>query len=183
MAALVARHIRGLVDNESPAPEAAATAGGALPAKLDPVLIDGSEGTSVQLAPCCQPIPGDKIIGQLKRDQGLIVHTEDCYLAKRQRAKEPERWIEVAWDQNLNRRFDCRLKILVRNEKGILARVAVEIGESDADISYVSMDDDKDPMMTQITFTIQVENRIHLARLIRNVRGISAVARILRDRG
>ncbi len=183
MAALVARHIHGMLDIELPAPEAATTAGGPLPAKLDPVMIDGSEGTSVQLAPCCQPIPGDKIIGQLKRDQGLIVHTEDCYLAKRQRTKEPERWIEVAWAQNLNRRFDCRLKILVRNEKGILARVAVEIGESDADITYVSMDDDKDPMMTQIIFTIQVENRIHLARLIRNVRGISAVARILRDRG
>jgi len=182
MAALVARHIHGMVDTELPAPEATTT-GGPLPAKLDPVVIDGSEGTSVQLAPCCQPIPGDKIIGQLKRDQGLIVHTEDCYLAKRQRTKEPERWIEVAWAQNLNRRFDCRLKILVRNEKGILARVAVEIGESDADITYVSMDDDKDPMMTQIIFTIQVENRIHLARLIRNVRSISAVARILRDRG
>ncbi|HTN65685.1 MAG TPA: bifunctional (p)ppGpp synthetase/guanosine-3',5'-bis(diphosphate) 3'-pyrophosphohydrolase [Burkholderiaceae bacterium] len=182
MAALVARHIHGMLDSESPAPAAAAATGGPLPAKLDPVVIDGSEGTSVQLAPCCQPIPGDKIIGQLKRDQGLIVHTEDCYLAKRQRTKEPERWIEVAWAQSLNRRFDCRLKILVRNEKGILARVAVEIGESDADITYVSMDDDKDPMMTQIIFTIQVENRIHLARLIRNVRAISAVARILRDR-
>jgi GTP pyrophosphokinase len=184
MAALVARHIHGLVDDgQTLAPEAIVVEGAALPAKLDPVVIDGSEGASVQLAPCCQPIPGDKIIGQLKRDQGLIVHTEDCYVAKRQRAKEPERWIEVAWDRNLNRRFDCRLKILVKNEKGILARVAVEIGESDADITYVSMDDDKDPMMTEITFTIQVENRIHLARLIRNVRGISAVARILRDRG
>src|SRR4030067_3645596 len=98
MAALVARHIRGMADSDSLAHEAAAITSGALPARLNPVMIDGSEGTSVQLAPCCQPIPGDKIIGLLKRDQGLVVHTEDCYLAKRQRAKEPERWVEVAWE-------------------------------------------------------------------------------------
>ncbi len=183
MATLVARHIHGLINNEALPTASGSTEGETPAAGLDPVVIEGSEGTSVQLAPCCQPIPGDRIIGQLKRDQGLVVHAEDCYVAKRQRAKEPERWIPVVWGQNLNRRFDCRLKILVKNEKGILARVAVEIGESDADITYVSMDDDKDPMMTQITFTIQVENRIHLARLIRNVRGISAVARILRERG
>ncbi|MGB6055272.1 MAG: bifunctional (p)ppGpp synthetase/guanosine-3',5'-bis(diphosphate) 3'-pyrophosphohydrolase [Burkholderiaceae bacterium] len=178
MATLVARHIHGLLDGDAAAGEVASDA-----AALEPVVIDGSEGSSVQLAPCCQPIPGDRIVGQLKRDQGLLVHVEDCYIGKRQRAKEPERWIPVVWSDQPSRRFDCRLKILVRNEKGILARVAGEIGESDADITYVSMDDDKDPMMTQITFTIQVENRIHLARLIRNLRGISAVARILRERG
>jgi GTP diphosphokinase / guanosine-3',5'-bis(diphosphate) 3'-diphosphatase len=181
MATLVARHIHGLIDAEA-APSVTPSKTGESAARLDPVIIDGSEGSSVQFAPCCQPIPGDSIVGQLKRDQELIVHTDDCYLAKRQRAKEPDRWIEVAWAQHLNRRFDCRLKILVKNEKGVLARVAAEIGESDADISYVGMDEDKASMMTQITFTIQVENRVHLARLIRNVRSISAVARILRER-
>jgi len=179
MAPLVARHIHGLLDGDA----AAAGAASGETAALEPVVIDGSEGSSVQLAPCCQPIPGDRIIGQMKRDQGMLVHVEDCYVGKRQRAKEPERWIPVVWSDKPSRRFDCRLKILVRNEKGILARVAGQIGEADADITYVSMDDDKDPMMTQITFTIQVENRIHLARMIRNLRSISAIARILRERG
>jgi len=179
MAPLVARHIHGLLGGDA----VAAGAASGETAALEPVVIDGSEGSSVQLAPCCQPIPGDRIIGQMKRDQGILVHVEDCYVGKRQRAKEPERWIPVVWSSTPSRRFDCRLKILVRNEKGILARIASQIGEADADITYVSMDDDKDPMMTQITFTIQVENRIHLARMIRNLRGISAIARILRERG
>ena len=119
-----------------------------MPAKLDPVTIYGSEGVSVQLAPCCLPIPGDQIIGQLRRDQGLMVHAADCYLAKRLRAKEPDRWIDVHWGTELNRRFDCRISVLIHNEKGILARVAAEIGESDANIIYVGMDEDKDQLMT-----------------------------------
>jgi guanosine-3',5'-bis(diphosphate) 3'-pyrophosphohydrolase len=183
MAALVARHIMGLVES--------ASAQSALPnakvddaaEKLTAVTIYGNEGISVQLSPCCQPIPGDALIGHLKRDQGLAVHTDDCEVAKRQRAKEPDRWIDVVWGKDLNRRFDCRIKVLVKNERGILARVAAEIGESDANITFVGMDEDRDTVMTELRFTIQVEDRIHLARLMRNVRRVSGVTRILRERG
>ncbi|SNS27831.1 GTP pyrophosphokinase [Noviherbaspirillum humi] len=181
MATLVARHIRNLIENETvqalPAPADSAATG-----KLDPVIITGTEGVSVQLAGCCHPIPGDGIIGQLRRDQGLTVHTTDCEPAKRSRAKEPDRWIELAWGNDLTRRFECRIKVLVQNEKGVLARVAAEIGESDANITHVGMDDDRDHDMTQLRFTVQVEDRVHLARLMRNVRRVPRVARILRER-
>jgi GTP pyrophosphokinase len=184
MAALVARHIMGLVESDAAAPKPQTDANGELvPAKIDPVVIYGTEGISVQLAPCCLPIPGDAITGQMRRDQGLMVHTIECETAKRQHAKEPDRWIEVTWGDGINRRFDCRISLLTKNEKGILARVAAEIGESDANISNVGMDDDKDHLMTHFRFTVQVEDRVHLARLMRNVRRISGVTRLLRDRG
>jgi hypothetical protein len=83
MPALVARHIFGLMDGDvDTVPRRRAMA-----AELDPVTIYGSEGVSVQLAPCCLPIPGDQIIGQLRRDQGLVVHTGDCSQAKRLRVQ------------------------------------------------------------------------------------------------
>lgn len=183
MAALVARHILGLMENDTQVPKPQVDVNGDIVLnKIDPVIIYGTEGISVQLAPCCHPIPGDAINGQMKRDQGLIIHTIDCELAKRQRSKEPDRWIEVVWGSDLNRRFDCRITLVVRNEKGILARVAAEIGESDANITHVGMDDDKDQLMTHLHFTVQVEDRVHLARLMRNVRRISGVTRLLRDR-
>jgi GTP pyrophosphokinase len=181
MATLVARHIRGMMESDinAPLPPLVTENGNS---KFDPVTIYGNEGSAVQLAQCCLPIPGDGIIGQLKRDQGITVHSTDCETAKRQQTKEPDRWIELAWGTDLSRRFDCRIKILVDNEKGVLARVAAEIGESDANITYVGMDDDRDHLMKQLRFTIQVEDRIHLARLMRNVRRIPGVARILRER-
>lgn len=177
MPALVARHIFGLMDETGALPAAQPSTAG----ELDPVTIYGSEGVSVQLAPCCLPIPGDSIIGQLRRDQGLVVHTADCSQAKRLRMKEPDRWIAVQWGTELNRRFDCRIRLLINNEKGILARVAAEIGESDANITYVGMDED-DQNMTQLRFTIQVKDRVHLAHLIRNLRRVAGVNRVERER-
>ena len=183
MAALVARHILGLVESETPAATVQNVEGEVIHNKPAPVIIYGNEGVSVQLAQCCMPIPGDGLQGQLRRDQGLVVHALDCYQAKRNRAKEPDRWIDVVWGEELNRRFDCRIMVLVKNERGMLARIAAEIGESDANIIYVAMDGEKDQLMMQLKFTIQVEDRVHLARLLRNVRRIPHVARIMRERG
>ncbi|MBY0241634.1 MAG: bifunctional (p)ppGpp synthetase/guanosine-3',5'-bis(diphosphate) 3'-pyrophosphohydrolase [Burkholderiaceae bacterium] len=178
MAALVARHIFGLIGGES----AAMPVDHNSAAELEPVTICGSEGVSVQLAQCCQPIPGDGIIGQLRRDQGLLVHTTDCSIAKRQRQKEPDRWIPVKWGHDINRRFDCRIKLLIENEKGILARVAAEIGESDANITFVGMDEDAEHVLHQLRFTVQVKDRVHLAGLLRNIRKVAGVNRVLRER-
>ncbi|MFM2089305.1 MAG: hypothetical protein RLZZ237_4174 [Pseudomonadota bacterium] len=178
MATLVARHIFGLIGGEAASMPVEHNSG----SELDPVTICGTEGVSVQLAPCCLPIPGDQIIGQLRRDQGLLVHTSDCSQAKRQRTKEPDRWIAVRWGTELNRRFDCRIKVLINSERGILARVAAEIGESDANIIYVGMDEDKDNVLDQLRFTVQVKDRVHLAALLRNVRRVAGVNRILRER-
>ncbi|MES2760418.1 MAG: bifunctional (p)ppGpp synthetase/guanosine-3',5'-bis(diphosphate) 3'-pyrophosphohydrolase [Pseudomonadota bacterium] len=179
MAALVARHIFGLIDDDLAALPSDQHASAS---ELDPVTIYGSEGVSVQLAPCCLPIPGDQITGQLRRDQGLVVHTSDCMPAKRLRMKEPDRWIAVQWGTELNRRFDCRIRLLINNEKGILARVAAEIGESDANITYVGMDEDEEHVMTQLRFTIQIKDRVHLAHLIRNLRRVAGVTRVERER-
>jgi GTP pyrophosphokinase len=179
MPALVARHIFGLMGNPA---DALPTQPSQHSPELDPVTIYGSEGVSVQLAPCCLPIPGDQITGQLRRDQGLVVHTTDCSQAKRLQGKEPDRWIAVQWGTELNRRFDCRIRLLINNEKGILARVAAEIGESDANITYVGMDEDDEHMMTQLRFTIQVKDRVHLAHLIRNLRRVAGVNRVERER-
>jgi guanosine-3',5'-bis(diphosphate) 3'-pyrophosphohydrolase len=178
MAALVARHIFGLLGGES----ASVPVDHNSAADLDPVTIYGSEGVSVQLAPCCLPIPGDQIIGQLRRDQGLQVHTADCSIAKRHRDKEPDRWIPVKWGSELNRRFDSRIRLLINNEKGILARVAAEIGESDGNITFVGMDEDSEHVLHQLRFTIQVKDRVHLAGLLRNVRKVAGVNRVTRER-
>jgi GTP pyrophosphokinase len=181
MATLVARHILDLIEDEPSSIPFLQLLHEHPPAtKLDPVVIYGSEGISAELATCCLPIPGDEIIGQLKRDQGLVVHTCDCPTGKRQLQKEPERWIDVAWGSDLNRRFECKFTILTTNERGSLARVAAEIGDSDANIINVEMEGSSFDALSQICFTIQVEDRKHLARLMRNVRHIVGVSKIVR---
>ena len=183
IAALVARHVLNLVEGDNlEHPHTHQDVDDLRGGRVDPVVIYGSEGVAVQLAQCCLPIPGDAIVGQLKRDQGVTVHALDCEVARRQRNKEPDRWIDVVWGNDLNRRFDCRIMLLLKNERGVLARVAAEIGESDANITFVGMEDDKDQLLTQLRFTVQIEDRVHLARLMRNVRRIPGVQRLLRER-
>jgi GTP diphosphokinase / guanosine-3',5'-bis(diphosphate) 3'-diphosphatase len=183
MAALVARHIFGLMEVKPKQRHRFNAAHEILVEKLDPVMIYENDGISVQLANCCLPIPGDAVSGQVKRDQGLTVHTDDCSTAKRLRIKEPERWIEVKWGNELYRQFDCRIKLLVNNQPGVLARVAGEIGQSGANIAFVNMEEDKGDGLNELHFTIQVEGRVHLARLIRNIRRVEGVARVERERG
>jgi GTP pyrophosphokinase len=183
MAMLVARHIQGQeanpTDKNQPKKSDLKAEN-----KIKPVVISGNEpSSSVHLAPCCLPIPGDALAGQLRRDQTLQVHVADCEVAKRQRAKEQGRWIDVHWAKDHARRFECRIRVLLQDEKGALARLAAEINESDSNIVHVGMDESKAGLMTELKFTIQVEDRIHLARLMRNVKRVKGVERILRERG
>jgi GTP pyrophosphokinase/guanosine-3',5'-bis(diphosphate) 3'-pyrophosphohydrolase len=62
------------------------------------VVIRGSEGMAVQLANCCRPIPGDEIVGSMKKGQGLVVHAVSCRQAAKSRRVEPEQWLDVEWD-------------------------------------------------------------------------------------
>jgi GTP pyrophosphokinase len=180
MAMLVARHIHGLIQGKTDAtslPENQSST------KIKPVNITGHEpASSVQLAPCCLPIPGDALTGHLRRDQTLSVHAAECEVAKRLRSKEPGRWIDVSWANEHARRFDSRIRVLLRDEKGALARLAAEINESDSNIVHVGMDEGSNSPMIELRFTVQVEDRVHLARLMRNVKRVKGVERILRER-
>jgi len=147
----------------------------------EPVLIYGSEGMTVQLAECCRPIPGDNIIGQLNLDRGLVVHASGCDYAKRLVFKEPDKWIPVAWGEDLGRSFDCRLSIYAQDEQGLLARIASEINESGANITYVGMDEGKGDTFTKLRFIVQVEDRDHLARLMRRLRHVHGVTKLARE--
>lgn len=151
-------------------------------ARAAPMTIQGNEGQAVQLAPCCGPIPGDSIIAGIRLGHGLVVHTEDCPVAQRNRAREPERWVAVAWDANTAKHFSTRLDIVTRNERGVLGRIAAEITATDANIVHVNMHDDAVSTVA-LNLTIQVENRKHLAHVIRAVRRVPHVQKIVRVRG
>ncbi len=140
------------------------------------VTIQGTEGMAVQFAKCCRPIPGDPIIGVIKSGQGLVVHTHDCPTLRRGRSGE--QWLDVVWDKQITRPFDVSIKLIVANRRGVLAKVAAAIAEADSNIENVNFNSEGD--YTAIYFTLQVNNRVHLAKIMRNLRRISEVIRIIR---
>jgi len=146
-------------------------------AATPPITIQGTEGMAVQFAQCCRPIPGDPIIGVIKSGQGLIVHTHDCPTLRRGRSGN-EQWLDVVWDKNINRPFDVSIKLLAANQRGVLAKVAAAIAEAEANIENISFTPEGE--YTALQFTLEVNNRLHLANVMRSLRRIQQVVRIIR---
>src|SRR5512134_1600194 len=142
-----------------------------------PITVRGTEGMAVQFARCCRPIPGDPIIGFIKKDQGLVIHTHDCPAIAKNRG-DPDKWLDVEWDSATTRPFEVSIRLVVVNEKGVLAKVAAEIAEHGSNIEHVGMEGEG-PYST-MNFMLQVKNRIHLAHIMRGLRRIPEVARIHR---
>jgi len=141
------------------------------------VTILGNEGMAIQFAKCCRPIPGDPIIGVIKPGQGLIVHTHDCPSLRKGRSGTEE-WLDVAWDKNINKLFEVSIKLIVANQRGVLAKVASSIAEAESNIENVHFSSEGE--YTALYFTLQVNNRLHLASVMRNLRRIQEVVRITR---
>ncbi len=152
------------------------------PSPHAPVLIRGTEGMAVQLANCCHPIPGDSIVGHIRKGQGLAVHQADCLHAQRARRADPERWIELQWANDSTANFTVGLDVSALNERGVLGRIAVGIAEGDSNILNVHVDDE-DARVALIHFKIQVRDRVHLAKVIRSLRRVKQVVQIARPRG
>jgi RelA/SpoT family (p)ppGpp synthetase len=145
-----------------------------------PITVHGSEGIAVQFARCCRPIPGDPIIGFIKKGQGLVVHTHDCPTAQKSRS-DPEKWVDVDWDPDTGRMFDASIRVDAANQRGVLAKVAAAIAECGSNIYNVHMDEERG-VYTTMQFTIQVADRVHLSQVMRALRRIPEVVRLARTK-
>ncbi|MCB5185663.1 bifunctional (p)ppGpp synthetase/guanosine-3',5'-bis(diphosphate) 3'-pyrophosphohydrolase [Methylobacillus gramineus] len=152
------------------------------PKVLDTITIRGSEGMAVQFAQCCRPIPGDPILGFINKDKGLVIHTHDCPAIRKFRL-DPDKWLDVEWDPQGHRLYKVSLKLVVANRRGMLAKIASGIAEAGSNIDNVSMEEADNSTYTNMNFTVQVENRVHLAELMRRLRKIPDVVRINRVKG
>ncbi len=143
-----------------------------------PLAIQGTEGTVVQFAKCCRPIPGDKILGLLTAGRGIVIHTQDCKNVAEFR-KYPEKWLDVQWAEGVEGDFPVDLRIEVNNQRGVLAIVAAAVAETQANIDNISLDE-RDGLHTTLNLTVSVTGRVHLARIIRRLRAIEQVLKIIR---
>ena len=179
LAAVVARRFapdHPLIATTAAADEAMAAA------RTMPIQIRGHEGQAVQLAPCCGPLPGDVIVAGVRIGHGLVVHTAECPVAMRARMKEPDRWVDVVWDQETAKHFSARIEIMAKNERGILSRIAAEVAQADSNIINATMHEDAiDTVM--LNLTVQVDSRKHLAQVFRSIRHVSQVQKIVRAKG
>ena len=166
LAPLTARFLIGMQDDNSQ-PEAAS------------LVIAGTEGVVVGYAKCCHPIPGDDVMGYLSSGRGVIIHRNSCGNMINFR-KQPEKWIAVGWEEDIDRDFSSQIQVETLNKTGVLAEVAAMIADSDSNIEQVSVIDRHEDG-TVLTFLLQVKDRIHLARIMRKIKQMPNVLRVSRD--
>ena len=143
-----------------------------------PLSITGTEGMVVNFPKCCLPIPGDPILGFVTTGRGIVVHHQTCPNVTEFR-NHPDKWLDVAWEEQTEGNFSTNIRVEVTNQRGVLARIATEIAARDANIVSVEMHD-KDDRYTTLKFVVEVTNRVHLANIIRRIRNIRHVSRISR---
>ncbi len=154
-------------------------AGGTTQRAQEKILINGSERGVVSFAGCCQPIPGDEIMGYHTAGKGIVVHRMDCPNLAELR-KSPERWVPIGWDSSVVGDYDTALVVEVENGTGVLAQLAAAIAQSQSNIERVDYLD-RDFNAAVLCFNIQVRDRNHLAEVMRRLRRLSVVQAVRRQ--
>ena len=142
------------------------------------LAIQGTEGMVVKFAKCCRPIPGDPISGFFKMGHGIIVHIKNCPQAALLQ-NDPERYLPVRWEKEQEGEFKVDVKVEALNRRGVLAQITESISDSDANIEDIHLDQ-HDGNYCSLSLTLTIQNRTHLARVLRRLRSLKQVSRITR---
>jgi GTP diphosphokinase / guanosine-3',5'-bis(diphosphate) 3'-diphosphatase len=141
------------------------------------VRIQGADGLMVRYAQCCQPVPGDPVVGYVTRGRGVSIHRADCpnllFLAH-----EPERRLEIDWQEMAGERFTVRLTLEANDRRGLYADIAAAVSATGTDIR--SMELQTIDGRVAGSALVEVENLAHLEKIMRaarRVKGVSEVAR------
>ena len=147
------------------------------PKKAESVVIQGMRDVMVRYAKCCNPVPGDPIIGYISRGRGVTVHTSDCPTIQEM---EPERLLAVRWEGGEDSMpYPARIRILAKNVKGVLGIVATMLSEENANIesgTVRSLMGNK----AELDFVVEVRDTVHLYNIIDKIRALESVEEVSR---
>jgi GTP pyrophosphokinase len=146
--------------------------------KDDAIKIKGIDGLVIRFAKCCNPIPGDKILGFITLGRGLTVHLEDC---PNVHAYDERRKVEVSWELNKNYTYPVRLRILGDDKKGLLSELTNIISSGKANILNAKVTTYPDRSAASI-FEIEIEHASQLQKIMKSIEKIKAVRTVERIR-
>ena len=145
--------------------------------KTEGVGISGVDGVLMRFAKCCNPVPGDPIIGYISRGLGISVHRADCPNVANM---EPERLISVHWDGVEEKPYEAGIFIIAKNEHGVLALVAQILAKNNVNITGLNMDNLVDGR-AKLRFTVEVLDATQLYQLIEAIRALPPILKMVRD--
>ncbi len=144
------------------------------------VTVKGIDNLLIRFSKCCNPVPGDKIIGFITKGRGISVHRKDCINIISMPEEEKQRFIEVEWDkQKENMSYDSDIHIIAEDRKGLFADLSRACEDMDVHIAGVNAKSAKDGVIN-ITMTLSISNTSQIEKILRTLRGVQGVIDVYR---
>ena len=140
------------------------------------IIVEGIDNCLIKFSRCCDPLPGDEIIGFITRGHGVSIHTRKCSNVPRDvtKAAEPERWINAYWDNKVQNNYRVTLAITCMNRVGMLADTSAVIANMHVMIHSIFTKDGSDGRCT-VYMTITVNGAEHLKSVCEKLRKVKGV--------
>ena len=147
----------------------------------DGIIVDGIDNCLIKFSRCCNPLPGDKVIGFITRGHGVSVHKADCVNVPRDIANctEPERWVKVHWDTATTDKYSATVTVTCLKRIGLIADVSQQISNMKVNIAGLATHDTKDGRCI-IEVTVQVEGIEHLKSIVAKIEKVQGVISVER---
>ncbi len=140
------------------------------------IQINGVDDVLVRFGKCCNPVPGDEIVGFITRGRGVTVHTADCSFA---RESDPDRRVSVTWNSTKKTALPVKIRVSCHDQKGILASIAQVIANCEANISSASVQSTVDKKGINL-FEIDVVDLDHLTKVMNSIMKVKGVIKVER---
>ena len=142
------------------------------------VVVEGIDNCLVKLSKCCNPLPGDEIIGYITKGRGVSVHRKDCVNVK-DLLTEENRIIDVKWYEEAKENYNVTLEVLANDRKGLLVDILNTVKETKANLMGVSTKTTKERIAI-MDIDLEVENIEELNKVIRNIKKVDSVYEVRR---
>lgn len=145
------------------------------------VIIEGNDDVLVKFSNCCNPLPGDEIIGYITRGYGVSIHKRSCTNVPRDLSKseEPQRWVKAHWEEKAGEAFRSTLQIIANDRTGFLADLTIKLSQMHIFIHTLNSRELKNGKAV-VTVTIDVAGRDHLRGVISKLSDINGIEEINR---
>lgn len=145
------------------------------------VIVKGMDNLLIRVAKCCNPVPGDEIIGFITKGRGISVHRKDCSNIVSLPLREKERFIEVAWDTSKDTNYDADITLVADDRKGLFSDLSKACETMDVHIAGVNAKSNKDGTIT-IILTLSIANTAQMEKLLRVLKNIAGVSSVYRTK-
>lgn len=146
------------------------------------IVVEGVDNLMIRIARCCNPVPGDDIIGFITKGRGISVHRTDCPNITSLPESEKARFIQVRWDgDKLDQTYTADVSVIARDRKGLFSAVSRVCEDMDVHIDGVNAKSSKDETIN-VTLTLSISSRDQIEKVLRALRSVPGVSDVFRTK-